>query len=124
MRMRALIRICFLSAIIFTFHVVSNAQANPKGGGITPVTGLPKLVEGESYRKVRIKMIRAGWKPYHSPDADVCDKGDKRCQGRPEMSSCSGTGEANCAFLWKRKGKTVEIYTKGLNTGYSGFRLQ
>ncbi len=85
---------------------------------------LPLLKEGESYTSVRKKMIRAGWKPFRSPNADKCGKGDTRCQGRPEMEACAGTGKANCAFLWKRKGKTVSIYTVGEDTNYSGHSFQ
>lgn len=87
-------------------------------------TGLPKFKQGESYTSVRKKMLKAGWKPYTSPEADKCLEGDKRCEGRPEMESCAGTGEANCAFLWKRKGKTISIFTKGEDANYSGYRFQ
>ena len=87
-------------------------------------TGLPRIKKGESYTSVRKKMIKAGWKPFRSPDADKCSDGDARCQGRPEMEACAGTGEANCAFLWKRKGKTVSIFTVGENANYSGYRFQ
>jgi hypothetical protein len=39
--------------------------------------------------------------------------GDTRCQGRPEMEACAGTGMANCNFLWKKDGKTIAVYTIG-----------
>lgn len=87
-------------------------------------TGLPRIKKNENYSSVRTKMLKAGWKPYTSPDADKCSEGDKRCEGRPEMEACAGTGEANCAFLWKRKGKTVSIFTKGEDANYSGYRFQ
>lgn len=94
----------------------------------TPVlalqTGLPRIKKGESYRSVRGKMIKAGWKPFHSPDADKCMPGDSRCQGRPEMQSCAGTGLGNCAFTWKRRGRMVTIFTVGEQGGsYSGYRF-
>ena len=75
--------------------------------------GLPRFRRGENYKSVRVKMLKAGWKPYHAPDADKCLAGDKRCEGRPEMKNCAGTGVAPCIFLWKRKGKTVAILTVG-----------
>lgn len=84
-------------------------------------TGLPRLKKGESYASVRTKMIKAGWKPYHSPDADECMTGDSRCEGRPEMKACAGTGLANCAFTWKRRGRMVTIFTIGEEASYSGF---
>lgn len=86
-------------------------------------SGLPRLKKGESYRTVRTKMLRAGWKPFRSPDADKCPPGDARCAGRPEMESCAGTGMANCRFLWKRKGKTVAILTIGENAVYDGYQF-
>lgn len=91
----------------------------------TAQTGLPRLKKGESYRSVRAKMIKAGWKPFHSPDADKCAAGDKRCEGRPEMESCAGTGLGNCKFLWKRRGKTVAVFTIGEgNAKYNGHEFQ
>lgn len=92
-------------------------------GLFAQTNGLPRFKKGESYTSVRKKMIKVGWKPFRSPNADKCSKGDTRCQGRPEMESCAGTGEANCAFLWKRKGKTVSIYTVGEDADYSGHKL-
>ena len=85
---------------------------------------LPRFRENESYARVRVKLIKAGWKPFHSPDADECYKSDKRCANRPEMESCAGTGLAPCRFLWKRKGKTVVIFTSGENTIYNGYEFQ
>lgn len=86
--------------------------------------GLPRLRKGESYQTVRAKMIKAGWKPFRAPGADRCEKGDRRCQGRPEMQSCSGTGVAACRFLWKRRGKTVAVFTVGEDTAvYNGFEF-
>ena len=87
-------------------------------------SSLPKLKKGESYKGVRAKMIKAGWKPYHSPNADKCAEGDNRCEGKPEMEACAGTGLANCVFLWKRQSRTVAIFTIGENPGYSGFKFQ
>jgi hypothetical protein len=87
-------------------------------------SALPKLRKGEGYKSVRVKMIKAGWKPFHSKDADKCMKGDERCQNRPEMEACAGTGQGNCRFLWKRKGKTVAVFTIGDNTVYDGFEFQ
>jgi len=76
-------------------------------------SSLPKFKKGENYASVRTKMLKAGWKPYHSKDADPCDRSDTRCYGRPEMVTCSGTGRAFCKFLWKKNGKIVGINTQG-----------
>jgi hypothetical protein len=45
-------------------------------------------------------------------------EGDSRCQGRPEMEACAGTGMANCKFLWKKEGKITAICTVGEDAVY------
>ncbi len=105
-------KFCVSASIIFLLALTVFAQTN----------GLPRLKKGESYAKVRVKMLKAGWKPYHSPNAAECLSGDKRCEGRPEMENCAGTGLAPCRFLWKRKGKTAVIFTVGENEAdYNGY---
>jgi hypothetical protein len=82
---------------------------------------LPQFKKKESYSSVRAKMLKAGWEPFHAPDADECAEGDKRCEGRPEMESCVGTGLANCKFLWRKNGKITAICTVGEDTAvYDG----
>jgi len=86
--------------------------------------GLPRLKKGETYKSLRVRMIRAGWKPYHAPNADQCMIDDERCAGRPEMEVCAGTGNAACRFLWKRRGRTVAIITEGeFPAVYSGYEV-
>ena len=80
----------------------------------------PSFSEGEDYKFVREKMIQFGWKPFHSNDADKCEKGDKRCEGRPEMEACAGTGLANCKFLWVKGSKKVAICTIGEVAKFDG----
>ncbi len=46
-------------------------------------TGFPHLKKSENYKSVRVKMLKAGWKPYHKKTADICMESDERCQGRP-----------------------------------------
>lgn len=75
--------------------------------------GLPRVKEGDDYANVRKALLADGWQPYHAPDADTCMDGDTRCQGRPEMEACAGTGMANCNFLWKKDGKTIAVHTIG-----------
>jgi hypothetical protein len=112
--MRGFYKFYRLTLIIFFVTLPAFAQ----------VAGLPRLKKGEDYKIVRTKMIKAGWKPYHAPGADQCQAGDRRCQGRPEMEVCSGTGVAACRFLWKRRGKTVAIFTVGEDVaGYNGYEL-
>lgn len=65
-------------------------------------------------------MLKLGWKPYHAKDADTCLEGDARCEGRPEMEACAGTGLGNCRFLWKKRGKTIAICTVGDEGSYDG----
>lgn len=91
---------------------------------VAQTDGLPRLRKGENYAKVRSKLLKAGWKPFHSPDAAECLDGDARCAGRPEMENCAGTGLAPCLFLWKRKGRTAVIYTIGEEANYNGYEFQ
>jgi hypothetical protein len=63
------------------------------------------------YAAARRNLVRRGWQPVISPDADACAEGDARCQGRPEMQACAGTGEANCLFLWRRAGTVIAVST-------------
>ena len=102
-----------LPALFVLFAVT--AMATPQ------VPDLPKVRKGELYSAVRIKMLKTGWKPFHSPEADECS-GDERCLGRPEMVSCSGTGRAFCKFLWKKGRRTVGIVTTGERAEFSGFQ--
>ncbi len=76
-------------------------------------TGIPPFQNGEPYTDVRTELLAAGWQPFHSSSAETCEDGDPRCQGRPEMYSCAGTGLANCKFLWKKQDKTLAVCTVG-----------
>ncbi len=85
---------------------------------------LPHFKKDESYAKIRVKMINAGWKPFHAKDSDKCYSNDPRCADRPEMHVCAGTGLGNCEFYWKYKGKLLAIYTIGEEDAvYSGHKF-
>ena len=76
--------------------------------------GLPKIRKGETYKSVRVKMIKAGWKAAPTSEGGKCFDGDERCKGRLEVEVCAGAGAmAACQFRWKRKGKVVIIWTSG-----------
>ena len=62
----------------------------------------PVFPKGTAYGQARRSLLALGWSPVRLPDADECAKDDKRCEGRPEMSSCSGTGLARCLFIWRK----------------------
>lgn len=83
---------------------------------------LPRLKNGEPYAKVRAKMLRAGWKPYHAFYADSCSEEDVRCKGRPEMITCSVYGDGGCSFLWTKNESRTCIETMGAedDTFYTG----
>ncbi|EKF9426883.1 hypothetical protein R6I31_003700 [Vibrio cholerae] len=81
---------------------------------------MPKFAKHESYSSIREKMIKAGWKPYVSNDADTCFKGDSRCEGRPEMLACAGTGMANCKFAWVKQENIIAICTVGEDAVFEG----
>lgn len=74
---------------------------------------VPTFKEFEPYAVVREKLVAQGWIPFKAPDADQCDTGDTRCEGRPEMKSCSGTGAASCVFSWRRGDQRLEVITVG-----------
>ncbi|MGJ0503292.1 MAG: hypothetical protein ACR65X_05990 [Methylocystis sp.] len=78
---------------------------------------VPSFPKDEPYAKARKALLKKGWKPVHAPEAGfVCQKGDPRCEGRPETVSCAGTGMANCIFRWKRKGVVIDVNTVGETT--------
>ena len=74
---------------------------------------LPTFTLKEKYSNARQKLLSAGWKTHHSPEADTCDSGDERCKDRPEMLSCAGSGLAPCKFTWSHSGKIAVIDTTG-----------
>lgn len=92
-------------------------QPLPKGQSNNAVPG---FAPNESYASVRQKLLASGWQPFHASDADVCSQGDARCQGRPEMQACAGTGMANCRFIWQKDGKTVAVMTVGEDAAFAG----
>ena len=99
-----------LLALLIGFTQISLAQA----------ANLPHFKKHESYTSVRSKMIKSGWKPFHSEDANTCSEFDPRCKGRPEMEACAGSGMANCKFLWKKNGKITAICTVGVDAIFDG----
>lgn len=77
------------------------------------VRPIRNFAQGQPYAQVRETLLRDGWQPVISKDADECMKDDSRCQGRPEMQSCSGTGLAMCRFEWQRGERRLSICTAG-----------
>lgn len=102
---------CIYKAVVKRADELEKMPKSTNGANQTK--GLPTIKEGEDYANVRKTLLADGWQPYHAPNADTCMEGDTRCQGRPEMESCAGTGMANCNFLWKKDGKTIEVHTIG-----------
>ena len=88
----------------------ATAQAGRSNVNQRPV---PPFSRNESYAQVRVVLMRDGWQPVISKDADQCMDGDSRCEGRPEMLTCSGSGLAMCRFRWRREGQEVTICTAG-----------
>ena len=74
---------------------------------------VPPFARNESYAQVRVVLMRDGWQPVVSKEADQCMEGDSRCEGRPEMQTCSGSGLAMCRFRWQRDGQQLTICTAG-----------
>ena len=74
----------------------------------------PTFPKDEPYATARASLLKQGWHPVHAPDPGfVCQKGDHRCEGRPETVACAGTGLGNCLFRWKREKTVIEIVTVG-----------
>ncbi|WP_448253072.1 hypothetical protein [Ottowia oryzae] len=74
---------------------------------------VPSFTRNTSYAQVRTALLRDGWQPVISKDADECMEDDSRCEGRPEMLTCSGSGLAMCRFGWERGGQQLTICTTG-----------
>jgi hypothetical protein len=85
-----------------------------------PVDETPKFKKGEGYKSVREKLIKAGWTPFKSKEAQECVGDDERCKDFPEMEACAGTGLGNCRYLWKKGGKTLAIFTISDSPVYDG----
>lgn len=88
---------------------VENESAQAKAGH----SPAPSFAQNEPYGQVREALLRDGWQPVISEDADECREDDARCHGRPEMQSCSGSGLAMCRFEWKRGDRRLSICTHG-----------
>jgi len=74
----------------------------------------PTFPKNEPYATARASLLKQGWHPVHAPDPGfVCQKGDHRCEGRPETVDCAGAGLGNCLFRWKREKAVLEIVTVG-----------
>ena len=74
---------------------------------------LPSFPSKTSYDEARRSLLALGWTPVTLMKAAKCSSGDKRCEGRPEMMSCSGTVLARCSFTWKRQDTLIEVHTLG-----------
>jgi hypothetical protein len=79
---------------------------------------LPSFERDVPYGTVRNALLAQGWQPVRLPDADRCGPRDSRCQGRPEMTSCSGTGRAPCLFTWRKDARTIEVVTEFEDGGF------
>jgi hypothetical protein len=88
--------------------------------GVTAMAAepLPAFKRDKPYSDVRIALLASGWQPVRLPDADRCGSRDTRCQGRPEMTSCSGTGRAPCLFTWRKDTRTIEVVTEREDGGF------
>ncbi len=74
--------------------------------------GLPEFKKGEDYKSgVREKLLKDGWKPSPTDEAQTCGSGDPTCDEFPEMEACAGTGLGNCKFRWEKNGKILAVFT-------------
>ena len=96
------------------------------GGAAVAAERLPTFPRNTDYAEARRSLIGLGYEPVTLPGADQCGEGDGRCQGRPEMSACAGTGLGQCIFVWRSKiGALIEVITVGENNpGVSAVRCR
>jgi hypothetical protein len=71
----------------------------------------PTFKKYTAYRTARERLLQLNWESASDSHADQCIKDDARCEGFPEMQSCSGTSQANCLFLWKKAGTLIAVST-------------
>jgi hypothetical protein len=83
------------------------------GAASSAAAQAPRFPRGTDYADARVSLQALGWQPVTLPDADRCAAGDPRCQGRPEMHVCSGTGAGHCIFVWRRGDVLIEVITVG-----------
>lgn len=101
-------------------NIAVENKATPTANVNKPVDEMPKFKKGEGYKSVREKLIKAGWIPFKSKEAQECVGDDERCKDYPEMEACAGTGLGNCRYLWKKGGKTLAIFTISDSPIYDG----
>ena len=82
-------------------------------GAVQGAVRLPSFSKQTSYGEARRSLTAQGWSPVRMPNADRCGEGDPRCQGRPEMERCAGTGLAYCNFTWRRGSTLIVVTTVG-----------
>ena len=109
-------------AILICGFVMVNVPAKTKPCNPRRHARLPAITE-LTYDKARKKLLAAGWQPLQTKsfngansDPDIAD-GNGRIfwkRGYVEVESCSGTGVAACAFLFKDAyGNRLRVTTAG-----------
>lgn len=83
------------------------------GMSVEAAERLPSFPRAATYAEARERLIISGWQPMRLPNAGTCYEGDSRCEGRPEMFHCSGTGLAHCYFTWRKGTTQIEVVTSG-----------
>lgn len=105
----------------------SNKHSN-ENPAKTQADGLPELKKGEDYKtSVRPKMLKAGWKPARSKQADLCGSQEPDCDEFDEYESKTGsdlsTGRIN--FRWQKGNKFVEISaSEGKAYSFESYQFQ
>lgn len=108
-----------------TEDVQANVKESPKPTQTAQTDVLSTFKKGDDYKSnVRAKILKDGWKPAPTEDADKCGSGDSTCDEFPEMESCAGTGLGNCKFRWQKGEKIVAIFTIGDPKIYDGYELE
>ena len=113
--MRFPVLIAFLASFLAQLPAATAGQA---------AEPLPRLQRNSGYEAASRQLRTLGWRPAPQRDADTCGRGDDRCEGRPEMLSCAGTGMAACAFTWAKGATVIVVSTAGeqRDPGVTGVR--
>ena len=89
--------------------------------GLQAAESVPTIREGSLYASARGTLMAKGFQPVPSGNRDDarCSAGRQDvCAAYPETVSCSGTGAAECRFIFTSKaGTTLTLVAEGQDAG-------
>lgn len=122
-----MIKKVFVGLMVALFGICAFAQN-------VSTKGLPKLKAGMPYTQARLVLMSKGLTPVKLPRmndqgectgpicGDMCFEEDERCEGIPEMYRCSGSGLAQCQYMWvTQDDKVIGVCTQGETPMFNGY---